>query len=140
MELRDPIGVGRGAAFARPMRFTGDVECRRSSGVQCITLVGRTESGEQVHLSLLGAADTELPPRLEAAQVEHTDADHYRVSSAGRSWTVSGRCYVHADASQAFYAAVQPRPVPFAKRFFWRVVLAAAGTRVAQRWLARSSA
>jgi hypothetical protein len=140
MDLRDPTGVSRDAALAHPVKFTGGVECRRSFAVQCITLVGCTESGAQVHLSLLGAVDAELPPRLQAAQVEHTGADHYRISSAGGIWTLSGRCYVHTDATEAFYAAVRPRPVPFAKRLFWRLVLAAAGTRVAQRWLVRSSA
>jgi hypothetical protein len=135
-----PADVSPGAALSGPVKFSGSVECRRSPEVQCITLVGRTEAGEQIHLLLRGAVPADLPSHLQGAVVEHTEGARYRISSQGRLWTVSGRCYVHTDVTAAFYAAVRPRPVPLVKRVLWRLVLAAARTRVAQWWLARSSA
>jgi hypothetical protein len=140
MSVSDSGVLGPGVALSRPVKFSGSVECRRSSAVQCITLVGRTEAGEQLRLSLFGVTSADLPPRLEAPEVEHNAGEHYRISSGGRIWTLSGPCYAHWDSTAAFYAAVHPRRVPLMKRLFWRSVLAAARTRLAQWWLARSSA
>jgi hypothetical protein len=136
MDLSDRAGVSRDAA----VKFTGSVECRQSSGVRCITLVGRNQAGEQIHLSLLGVAAADLPARLQAAEVERAEGERYRISAEGRTWMLSGRGFVHSDASAAFYAALRPRPVPLVKRVLWRFALAAARTRVVQWWLARSSA
>lgn len=120
------------------MRFAGSVECRRSGGAASITLVGRDAAGEPVHLALLAPAPADLPPRLDAASVECLEAQRYRISADGRAWTVvAPRAYLHYDVSEAFYRAVPPRPVPLAKRLFWRLVLSAAATRAGRRWLAR---
>jgi hypothetical protein len=122
-------------------RFTGLVECRRSPGFPGVTLVGRTNTGDQTHLSLVGEAPAELPARLESPQVERVDAEHCRISSGPLTLTLQVvHSYLHQDVSGAFYQAVRPRPVPFAKRVFWRLVLAGARTRIATWWLARSRA
>jgi hypothetical protein len=118
--------------------FTGSLECRRSAGCAGVTLVGRTSSGDLVHLSLLGAVPEDLPARLDAAEIERVDAQHYRISSGARAWVLAARPFLHYDLSAAFYAAVPPRPVPPLKRLFWRLVLAAARTRPVRAWLARA--
>jgi hypothetical protein len=120
------------------LTFTGNLQCRRSSAPQGVTLIGRTSAGERVHLSLLGVVPPDLPAQLEGAEVVRTSAEHYRISSGGRAWTMTARWYLHIDLSAAFYAAVPPRSVPLGKRLFWRLVLAGARTRLAQGWLARS--
>jgi hypothetical protein len=37
--------------------------------------------------------------------------------------------HVHRDIGRTFYRAIPPRPVPLAKRLFWSLVLALAGSR-----------
>ncbi len=120
------------------MRFTGSVECRRSSGLSTLTLVGRDAAGHQVHLSLLGDCPPDLPARLDTASVDCLDASRYCIAAGDRTWTVAApRIYLHYDLSEAFYSAVPPRPVPLAKRLFWRLVLSAAASPIGRRWLAR---
>lgn len=120
------------------MGFTGRVECRRSSGMSSLTLVGHDSSGHPVHLSLLGALPEDLPPRLDAASVERLEAERYRISAGGRAWTIAApRAYLHYDLAEAFFRAVPPRRVPLAKRLFWRLVLSAAASPVGRWWLAR---
>lgn len=120
------------------MRFTGSVECRRSSGAALVTLVGHDAAGAQVHLSLVGAVPAELPARLDTASVDWVEAQRYRISAGGRTWVVaSPKVYLHYDLSEAFYGALPPRPVPLGKRLLWRFVLAAAASRIGSWWLAR---
>ena len=138
--MSEPADVGEGTPLRGPVKLSGTLECRPSPEVQCITLVGRTATGELLHLRVPGSTPADFPPRLEGAEVEHLGGSHYRISSAGRLWTLSGRCYLHTDVTGAFYRAVRPRPVPLMKRLLWRLVLAAARTRVVQWWLARSNA
>lgn len=116
----------------------GSLECRRASEPPCLTLVGRDQGGNRVHLTLLGALPEDIPPRLDAASVTRLGAGRYEISAPGRAWELAAlRAYLHYDLSEAFYRAVRPRRVPLAKRLFWRVVLAAAASRPGRRWLAR---
>ncbi len=120
------------------MRFTGRVECRRTNGTACLTLVGRDARGDRVHLLLQGMPPGDLPARLDAASVTPLEADRYEIASGGRAWVVTGRsAHLHYDLSEVFYRAVPPRRVPLRKRLFWRVVFSAAGSRAGRWWLAR---
>ncbi len=120
------------------MRFTGSIECRRSSGVSNLTLVGCDAAGRRVHFSLLGDVPADLPARLDAASVDCLEGQRYCIAADDRTWTVAApRTYLHYDLTEAFYRAVPPRPVPLAKRLFWRLVLSAAASRIGRRWLAR---
>ncbi len=124
--------------LALRMRFTGRVECRRTSGAATLTLIGLDAAGDRVHLSLLGDVPADLPGRLDAASVDCVEAQRFRIVADGRSWTVAApRAYLHHDLSEVFYRAVPPRAVPLAKRLFWRIVLSAAASRFGRRWLAR---
>jgi len=138
--VSDPSATGQATAPPLIARFSGLVECRRSSRAGCLALVGRTVQGEQLHLSLVGSVPEDLPAQLEAPRVEQLGAERYAISCAERTWTLGGRCFVHVEVGTAFYAAVRPRPVPLLKRVLWRCVLAAARTRIVQRWLARRGA
>ncbi|HTW39083.1 MAG TPA: hypothetical protein VMD49_10990 [Steroidobacteraceae bacterium] len=138
--MSDPSGTGQATAPPLIARFSGRVECRRPSGAGCLALVGRTVEGAQMHLSLRGGVPEDLPAQLEAPRVEQVGAERYEISCAERTWTLDGRCFVHVDVGTVFYAAVPPRPVPLPKRALWRWVLAAARTRIVQRWLARRGA
>jgi hypothetical protein len=120
------------------LSFPGGLECHRYAGPAGVTLVGRTTRGDTLHLSLLGAMPEDLPARLEAAELERVDAEHYRISSNGRAWVVPAKPFLHYDLSAAFYAALPPRRVPLRKRLFWRLLLAAARTPPIRSWLARS--
>ncbi len=120
------------------MGFTGSVECRRSGGAGLVTLVGRDTAGAPVHLSLVGALPEDLPARLPTASVDCIEAERYRISAGERAWVVAAaRAYLHYDLSEAFYGALPPRRVPFGKRLLWRLVLAAAASRVGAWWLGR---
>ncbi|MGH8227778.1 MAG: hypothetical protein ACREU3_07745 [Steroidobacteraceae bacterium] len=120
------------------MRFTGRVECRRSSAR--ISLDGHGPGGERVLVALVGAAPADLPATLDCASIESLADGRYRVSSGGREWTLgAAREIVHLDAAAAFYAAVPPRKVPLRKRMLWRFALAAAATRPGRWWLARAA-
>jgi hypothetical protein len=100
--------------------------------------VGRDTAGARVHLSLVGALPADLPARLGTASVDCIEAERYRISAGGRTWVVAApRAYLHYDLSEAFYGAVPPRRVPLGKRLLWRLVLAAAASRIGRWWLSR---
>lgn len=121
----------------RSMRLEGPIECRRTAEA-CVTLVGRAERGERVYLTLVATAPADLPARIEDGVVELLEGGRCRVSMPGREWHLDSRhAFVHRDACDPFYAALPPRRVPLAKRALFRLVLAAAGTRIGRRWLAR---
>lgn len=43
----------------------------------------------------------------------------------------------HEDVGTAIQVVIPPRPVPFGKRLFWRLVLWALQTSVGRTWIAR---
>jgi hypothetical protein len=119
------------------VRFLGWISCRRDGeGPLGLILVGRTKDrpDEPVQMAFACAAPLDLPDALEEATVERLGPRQYRLSSGDRSWTLDGVAHVHREVASAFYKAVPPRPVPFRKRLFWRVMLGLAGT-AAGRWL-----
>lgn len=121
------------------VRFWGWISCRRDGeGPLGLILVGRTQDrpDEPVQMAFACPAPADLPEALEDATVERLGARQYRISSGDRSWTVSAVAHLHREVATAFYKALPPRPVPFRKRLFWRVLLGLAANP-AGRWLLR---
>jgi hypothetical protein len=116
----------------RPVRFAGTVTCVRGTGAIGLTLRGTSldPPGQPLTVGFAAAAPAGLPAVLEAVAIEEPSAGTFRIGSATGSWTVSApAAHVHREAGLAFYRAIPPRPVPFGKRVFWRLVLALAGSR-----------
>ena len=112
--------------------FRGVVHCRRADTVPGLTLSGGTLEAPQepTALAFSALAPRDLPGTLEDAVVDHLGGEHYRIAAAGREWLIdSGAIHLHRDIAAQFYRAIPPRPAPWAKRVFWRVVLSLAATR-----------
>lgn len=116
--------------------FRGTVVCRCFANV--ITLAGPAADSpdDDLILSFIVRALPGLPESLTAPVVVALDEHRYRISSLSRDWVIEATSlHVHRDIGNTFYRAVPPRPAPLAKRFFWRVVLALAGSRAGKRLL-----
>lgn len=115
--------------MAEPQRivsFSGPVSCRREAGVLGLTLIGQTAErpAELVSLAFPGGAPSGLPEVLEDVSVDSLDAHRVRISSGPKEWVVQARTWhLHGEVASAFYQAIPPRPVPWRKRLFWRLVL-----------------
>jgi len=121
-------------------RFRGWISCRRDGeGPLGLILVGRTEDrpDETVQMAFACPAPVDLPEALEDAAVERVHATEYRVTSGDRSWTLLAPAHVHREVSGVFYKALPPRPVPWRKRLFWRVLLELASRPLGRRLLLR---
>ena len=114
------------------------VICRCEPGPLGLTLSGATAQGSgTLFLAFRGEAPAGLPAQLQSPQVHEIEPGTYRIASARGQWTFDARAhFLHRDASAVFYAAIPPRPVPWHKRLFWRLILALAGSP-AGRLLAR---
>ncbi len=87
-------------------------------------------------LTFIGPAPDDLPASLTHAAAAALGDGRYRITCESREWIVTATSvHVHRDIGNAFYRAIPPRPVPLAKRLFWRAVLALAGTRAGKRLL-----
>ena len=114
-----------------PLRFAGPVNCVRGSGALRLTLTGTAADppAQPLTVAFAAAAPAGLPALLADAVVEQT-AGGFRIASAAGAWTLAApAAHVHRDVGAAFYRALPPRPVPFGKRVFWRLVLFLAGSR-----------
>ncbi len=123
-----------------PTRFRGWISCRRDGeGPLGLILVGRTEDrpDEAVQMAFACAAPVDMPEALEDARVERLGPAEYRVTSGDRSWTLQAPAHVHREVSGLFYRALPPRPVPWRKRLFWRVLLGLASRPLGRRLLLR---
>ena len=123
-----------------PIRFRGWISCRRDGeGPLGLILVGRTEErpDETVQMAFACPAPVDLPDALEDVRVERLHDAEYRMTSGDRSWTLPGPAHVHRDVASAFYKALPPRPVPWRKRLFWRVLLGLASRPLGRRLLLR---
>jgi len=113
--------------------FRGSVRCERSSGAPALTLTGMTleSPGEPTALTLSAAAPlADCPEMIEDAIVERLSGEHYRIRSGACEWSVEAKAvHLHREIAERFYGAIPPRPVPWAKRLFWRLVLALAASR-----------
>jgi hypothetical protein len=123
------------------IRFHGWISCRRDGeGPLGLVLVGRTladERDESVQVAFSSPAPDGLPEALEDPRVESLGNNQYRLASGDQSWTLRGPIHVHREIAAAFYKAVPPRPVPWRKRLFWRVMLALAAHPLGRRLLLR---
>ncbi|HTY49075.1 MAG TPA: hypothetical protein VMB48_05225 [Steroidobacteraceae bacterium] len=108
-----------------PVIFRGTVDCRREPGPLGLILAGATADGAgTVYLALQGKAPAGLPAQLQSARVSELEPGSYRITCGTDEWTLAARAhFLFRDVSQAFYAALPPRPVPWRKRLFWRVIL-----------------
>ena len=112
--------------------FRGSVRCDRKAPARALTLSGMTAEsrGGATSLTLSAAAPVECPHTLEDAVVEHLGGRQYRIRCAAGEWLVEAAAvHVHREIAEAFYRAIPPRPAPWRKRLFWRIVLALAGSR-----------
>lgn len=116
--------------------FRGPVACRRTAEALILSGAAADAAGARLILTFIRPSLPELPCTLAAASVSAVDEHHYRIGSESGDWLVEATSlHVHRDIGDEFYRAVPPRGVPLAKRFFWRVVLALAGTRAGKRLL-----
>ena len=129
------------AAAVETLRFPGWISCRRDGeGPLGLILVGRTQDwpDEPVQLAFACPAPPDLPEALEDSTIERLGPHRHRISSGDRSWTLDAVAHLHREVATAFYRALPPRPVPFRKRLFWRVMLALAANPLSRRLLLRS--
>ena len=122
----------------RIVRFRGGVSCRQDEVPLGLTLIGRTidRPDEIASLAFVGRAPPDLPEALEDASVEQLADGRYRIWSGRREWIVAARsAHLHREVSTTFYRAIAPRPVPWNKKLFWRVVLGIASSPVGRRLL-----
>jgi hypothetical protein len=92
---------------------------------------------ENVKVAFSCPAPADLPAELEDAELELLADNRHRLTSGDRSWSLHGPVHVHREVSSAFYKALPPRPVPWRKRLFWRVMLALAANPLTRRLLLR---
>jgi hypothetical protein len=118
--------------------FRGEVHCERVVAVPGLTLRGTSAEppAEPTALAFSGFAPADLPDRLVDAQVEHLGAAQYRIAERSRSWLITASAvHLHREVAAQFYHAIPPRRAPWAKRMFWRTVLALGASRMGLRLL-----
>ncbi|MBS0580284.1 MAG: hypothetical protein JSR36_13600 [Proteobacteria bacterium] len=116
--------------MTEPLCFAGAVACTRGAGALGLTLAGRDAAGQPLTVAFAAPAPTALPAQLHDACVAPAAAGTYRIRGADGEWLFAAPpAHVHRDVGAAFYRAIPPRPVPLAKRLFWRAVLGLAGSR-----------
>ena len=135
------MSAGEGAASAADViRFPGWISCRLDGeGSLGLILVGRTSDhpDEPVQLAFTGQHPSDIPEALDGATVTRLGPRQYQIESGARSWTVEGTAHLHREVAVPFYKALPPRPVPWTKRLFWRVLLALAANPLGRRLLLR---
>ena len=125
----------------RAIHFRGWISCRRDGeGPLGLILVGRTSQhrrDEAVQVAFSCPAPVDLPEALEDARIEFLGGHRHRLTSGDKSWTLDGPVHVHREVAGAFYKAIPPRPVPWRKRLFWRVMLGLASNPLTRKLLLR---
>jgi hypothetical protein len=114
------------------VRFSGAVRCERAAGTLRFTLSGvaMDPPAQPVQVGFATAAPQGMPAQLQDAVVEEAVPGVFRIASPAGEWTLTAAAaHVHRDVAASFYRALPPRPVPLAKRVFWRLVLMLAGSR-----------
>lgn len=121
--------------------FRGAVSCMRARDVPGLTLTGNTAEapGEPSALAFSTAAPAGLPATLQDAVVERLADGRYRIGTASGEWLLPpAAAHLHREIAAPFYQAIPPRPAPWTRRVFFRVVLTLAGSRAGLatlRWL-----
>ena len=125
----------------RTIHFRGWISCRRDGeGPLGLILVGRATQHrreEAVQIAFSCPAPVDMPEALEDARLEFLSDHRYRLTSGDKSWTLDGSIHVHREVAGAFYKAIPPRPVPWRKRLFWRVMLGLASNPLTRKLLLR---
>jgi hypothetical protein len=119
-------------------QFQGAVSCQQGAPPFLLTLTGPVaDNPDTLTLTLTGTASPpDVPAVLESPVVVRRDAGSFRISAAGRDWDITARAVqLHYDVAASFYRSVIPRPVPWTKRIFWRVVLGLASNPLGKRLL-----
>jgi hypothetical protein len=117
-------------------RFRGPVACRRTVDALILSGPAGDCAAEVLILTFIGPRGPDLPGSLAGAGVLPLGERRYRITCGSRDWVIEATAvHLHRDVGNAFYRALPPRPAPLAKRLFWRVVLALAGTRPGKRLL-----
>lgn len=115
----------------------GPVTCVRTANALILSGAAADSADDRLILTFIDPVIADIPDSLPAASVHALDEHHYRITSqSGEMLVQTTSVHVHRDVGKAFYRAVPPRPVPFAKRMFWSLVLALAGSRTGKRVLA----
>jgi hypothetical protein len=128
------------ASSSDVIRFPGWISCRLDGeGSLGLILVGRTADHpeEPVQLAFTGQHPSDIPEALDGATVTRLGPRRYQIASGARSWTIEGVAHLHREVAVPFYRALPPRPVPWRKRLFWRVLLALAANPLGRRLLLR---
>jgi hypothetical protein len=120
--------------------FRGTVRCTRAAHVPALTLTGMTaEAPDEPTTLAFSSAAGEFPATLQDPVVERLADGRWRIASASGEWLLpASPAHLHRDVAARFYQAIPPRPAPWKKRAFWRVVLALAASRAGiatLRWL-----
>lgn len=121
--------------------FRGTVSCTRAPDVPALTLTGTTTEApdEPTALAFNAVPPADLPGTLQDAVVERLADGACRIVTASGQWLLPpGALHLHREITARFYQAIPPRPAPWRKRAFWRVVLMLAGSRAGLatlRWL-----
>jgi hypothetical protein len=121
--------------------FRGAVRCTRARDVPALTLTGMTAEApdELTALAFSSVPPPDLPGTLQDAVVERLADGRCRIATASADWLLPpGAVHLHREIAGPFYQAIPPRPAPWGKRAFWRVVLMLAGSRAGLatlRWL-----
>ena len=117
--------------------FVGEVSCARSDRAPGLTLSGhdRAHPGAHPTLAFSSAAPADLPAALADVRIERLPSG-WRIASGTRAWQLGDTAvHLHRDAGTEFYRAIPPRPAPWRKRLFWRLVLGIAQRRAGFRLL-----
>jgi hypothetical protein len=120
--------------------FRGVVSCVRARDVPGLTLTGNTAEApdEPSALAFSTEPPAGLPATLQDALVERLGDGRYRIGTATGEWLLPpGPVHLHREIAARFYQAIPPRPAPWTKRVFWRVVLTIAGSRAGLATLRR---
>ena len=130
-------GVTESASPASALAvFRGTVVCRRFANVLTLAGPAADSPDDELILSFIARDFPDIPASLTAPSVVALDGRRYRIISLSRDWVVAATSlHVHRDIGHTFYRAIPPRPAPLAKRFFWRGLLALAGSRAGKRLL-----
>jgi hypothetical protein len=96
-----------------------------------LILSGSTvEAEEPTALAFSATAPADLPVTLQNAVVDHLGGAAYRIGAGQREWLItSPAVHLHRGIAAQFYRAIPPRPAPWTKRMFWRLVLSLAASR-----------
>ena len=109
----------------------------RQPGPLGLTLIGWTSDhpDERVSLAFSGRAPGNAARGAgRSDRGSYSMGGRYRIASAPREWIVEATAiHLHREIATAFYRAIPPRPAPWSRRLFLRVLLAWWRTRWGKR-------